>query len=331
VRHVKNTTLVARVRRTIRERALIAPGSTVLCACSGGPDSAALLACLARLADDLGIALAAASVDHGLRPEAGADVDIAAEQAKRVGVPFHALRVQVEPGPALQARARDQRYAVLFDLSRRLRADRLAVGHTQDDQAETVLARLLRGASIQGLRAIRPRRADGVIRPLIDSRRVAVHAFARECFEQVAIDRSNADLRFERVRIRSHVLPALEAENRALVPHLAQLADDAREHMQLIDGLVDDLWPRVATDPETLEISGLLAQPVALRKAVLLRFIDQATGVNIGRAELTQLDHIVCRRAGEVWLSAGYSVYIHASETGRLRVRKRSGDSSREG
>jgi tRNA(Ile)-lysidine synthase len=210
-----------------------------------------------------------------------------------------------------------------------LGADRVAVGHTQDDQAETVLARLLRGASIQGLRAIRPHRADGVVRPLIDCRRSLVHAFARGCFEQVAIDRSNADLRYERVRIRSHVLPVLEAENSALVRHLAQLADDAREHMQVIDRLADELFPRASSHPETLEISVLLAEPAALRKAVLLRFVDRATGVNIGRAELTQLDHIVCRGAGEVWLSAGYSV--HASETGWLRVRKRSGESGREG
>ena len=313
--------LVARVRRSIVSRGLIPRRSVVLCACSGGPDSAALLASLSRLSSQLGFSLLAASVDHGLRPEAARDLALAAEQAERVGVPFHALRIEVEQGSSIQARAREARYAALGELAQRLGANRVAVGHTQDDQAETVLARLLRGAGLPGLAAIRPLRADGVVRPLIDCRRDDVRRFALACFAEVAEDRSNLDPRFERVRIRSHVTPALTAEDPALIRHLAQLADDARDCVQLVEQLAEELLTRALLDPKTLDISLLHAQPATLRQTALRLFVRRSTGLHIGRAELAQLDQTVCTGRGEVWLAQGHSV--RAAGEGRLLVFKR--------
>lgn len=321
--------LVSRVRRTIVSRGLIPRRSKVLCACSGGPDSAALLACLSRLADELGFSLLAASVDHGLRPEAGRDVALAAEQADRVGVPFHALRLQLAHGSAVQARAREARYGALRELAQRLGASRIAVGHTQEDQAETVLARLLRGAGLTGLGAIRPLRSDGVVRPLIDCRRDDVRRFALACFAEVAEDRSNHDLRFERVRIRSHVTPVLTAEDPALVRHLAQLADDARDCMQLVEQLAQELLARALRDPKTLDISVLQAQPPTLRRAALRLFVHRSTGLIIGRAELAQLDQTVCSGRGEVWLAQGHSV--RAAGEGRLLACKRAPKDGQKG
>ena len=314
--------LVARVRRSILSRGLIPRRSLVLCACSGGPDSAALLAVLSRLQAELGFSLQAASVDHGLRPEAAADVARAAEQADRVGVPFHALRIQVSPGASLQARAREGRYGVLRELAQRLGAGRVAIGHTQDDQAETVLSRLLRGAGLAGLGAIQPLRADGVVRPLIDCRRSDVQRFALACFGEVAVDASNQDARFERVRIRSHVAPVLTAEDPALVRHLAQLADDARDCMQLVHQLAEALLSRARCDAQTLDISALQPQPATVRRAALRLFVERATGLQIGRAELAQLDQTVCSGRGEVWLAQGHSV--RAAGQGRLHASTRS-------
>jgi len=200
----------------------------VLAACSGGPDSAAMLLALARLANELDFGLEAASVDHGLREDAARDVEIAAEQAASAGVPFHGLRVEVAAQGSLQAAARSARYAALHELAVRLGAARIAVGHTLDDQAETVLLRVLRGSGLSGLAGVTPRRADGVIRPLIDCRRADVAAFAASRCTRIANDPSNVDARFERVRIRSEVLPRLSAENPVVVEHLADLADEAR-------------------------------------------------------------------------------------------------------
>lgn len=310
--------LVARVRRSIEQRGLIPPDSRVLCACSGGPDSAALLYCLAQLQPELRFELVAASVDHGLRPEAAADVAVAADQAARVGVPFHALRIRVEPGASIQARARQARYDALSGLAARLDAQRIAVGQTQDDQAETVLSRLLRGSSLPGLAAILPRRQDGVIRPLLDCRRADVHRLAANKFDKLAQDLSNRDPRFERVRIRSQVIPVLLAEDAALIRHLAELADDARDCVLVMDELSETLFGQVAADGHTLVASLLRSQPRALRVAVLRRFILRATGQHPGRAELTQLDRALCSDRGEVWLASDVSV--RASGDGYLRV-----------
>ncbi|MDD9942146.1 MAG: tRNA lysidine(34) synthetase TilS, partial [Myxococcales bacterium] len=138
--------MLARVRRTLTERDLLAAGDAVVVACSGGPDSAALLAVLARLAPEFNLTLHAASVDHGLRQGAAADVEVARAQATRMGVPFHALRAHVPHGASVQGQARSARYAALSDLGASLGAACVAVGHTRDDQVETVLMRLLRGA-----------------------------------------------------------------------------------------------------------------------------------------------------------------------------------------
>jgi tRNA(Ile)-lysidine synthase len=320
--------LVGRVRRTIEQRVLIPVNTRVICACSGGPDSAALLYCLAQLQAELRFELIAASVDHGLRPDAAADVALAADQAARVGVPFRPLRVHVERGASLQARARQARYEALTSLAVRLDAQRIAVGHTQDDQAETVLSRILRGSGLTGLAAIQPRRDDGVIRPLLDCRRSEVHRLAAEKFDNLAQDLSNHDPKFERVRIRSQVMPTLLVEDAALVRHLAQLADDARDCALVIDALSETLSSQVTVDGHTLAAALLRGQPRALRVAVLRRFVLRATGQLPGRAELTQLDRALCSDRGEVWLASNVSV--RASGDGHLRVcaRDRQGGST---
>jgi len=303
-----STMLIARVRRTIVERALIPTRSRVLCACSGGPDSSALLYVLSRLAGELGFELHAASVDHGLRPDAKHDVAIASRQASSLAVPFHALQVQVPIGASLQARARRARYAVLGELAAKLGAGRTAVGHTQHDQAETVLSRLLRGAGVRGLGAIDPARPDGIIRPLIDCGRPEVQRFARERCPEIAWDQSNLDPRFERVRIRTHVLPALHTEDRALVRHLAELADDARDCARFLDQVAQTLLEQASLDSETLKISVLQPQPSVLRRAVLRLWLARVLGTPPGRAELTQLDRTLSSARGEVWVSAGQCV-----------------------
>jgi tRNA(Ile)-lysidine synthase len=315
--------LIARVRATIVDRGLIPPGSSVLCACSGGPDSAVLLHALARLAPSLGFELAAASVDHGLRPEAQHDVAIAARQAAALSAPFHSLQVTVAPEGSLQANARRARYAALAELATRLGATRIAVGHTQDDQAETVLSRMLRGAGVRGLGAIDPARPDGIIRPLIDCSREQVQQFAREHCPEVAWDQSNFDQRFERVRIRTHLLPALAVEDRAVVRHLAALADDARACARLIDTLAIALLENARLDSETLRISTLLQQTSVLRRAALRLWLLRALGTPPGRAELIQLDRTLSSGRGEVWVSAGHRVRAEQDE---LRLCPRAAD-----
>lgn len=308
--------IIARVRRTLRERGLIPAGARVLAACSGGPDSAALLWVLARLAPELDFELEAASVDHGLRADAAADVELARRQAESLGVVFHALRIQVPAGASLQARARTGRYDALQQLAASRGATRIAVGHTQDDQAETVLMRVLRGASVFGLAGIEPARKDGVIRPLIDCRRADVVAFAAQHCGPLAHDPSNDDPRFERVRVRKQILPLLEQEDPALVPHLADLADDARELAQALAGTVDAVLAAALEADDTIVLSALYRAPAAVRALALRRWLTRVTGQEPTRSHLTQLA-LADSRAVEVWLPSGWVV---TSDARCLRV-----------
>ncbi|MEB2311856.1 MAG: tRNA lysidine(34) synthetase TilS [Sorangiineae bacterium] len=217
--------LITLAERTLREECGVRPGERVLVAVSGGADSTALLAVLSRLAPRLRLELEAHGVDHGLRAEAAAELDSAAELARRLGVRFERTILRVEPGGNLQARARHERYTALERARERCRAALIATAHHADDRAETVLLRLLRGAGPRGL-AVLPARAGSRIRPLIRARRAAIEAHLGRHGLAFARDPSNQDRRFLRVRVRLDVLPLLEAASPRIVEHLCALADE---------------------------------------------------------------------------------------------------------
>ncbi|AKV00833.1 tRNA(Ile)-lysidine synthetase [Labilithrix luteola] len=149
--------LVTLVGRALAGEASLPPRSTLLVAVSGGPDSMALLDVTARLASKLELTIVAHGVDHGLRAEAAQELDLAATHAKQLGVRFGRTRVDVEHGGNLQARAREARYRALARAASAVGARAIATAHHQDDRAETVLLRLLRGAGARGLAVLPPR------------------------------------------------------------------------------------------------------------------------------------------------------------------------------
>lgn len=297
--------LLSTVRRTVRERALLDADDHVLVACSGGPDSTVLLDVLHRLRNELGLTLCAASIDHGLRPESAHEVAQVRAFASSLGVPFVSATVEVgAEGASLQAKARARRYEALNRLAREQSATRIAVGHTRDDQAETVLARLLRGAGIRGLSGIEPKRKDGVVRPLIDCRRDLVRAYAVEHELPFLDDPSNHQPAFERVRIRHDVLPVLRAEDPRIVDHLSDLADEA---VELQTYIASEVPPPAPGDPPNVAIEALrsLAPPVRLHW--IRDWIARHTGLSPNRAHLVQIGRLLQGR-GEVLLGSGWAV-----------------------
>lgn len=184
----------------------------------------ALLDVLARLAPKLGFALGAHGVDHGLRPEAARELDLAERHAASLGVPFSRTVVAVAPGGNLQARARSARYAALEAAQRAAGAELLATAHHADDRAETVLLRLLRGAGPRGL-AVLPPRAGERVRPLLRARRADVLLHLTRHGVPFAEDPSNRDRRYQRVRVREELLPLLTDLSPGIVEHLNALAD----------------------------------------------------------------------------------------------------------
>jgi tRNA(Ile)-lysidine synthase len=230
-------TLLDALRAAVRRYDLLAPGDRVLVAVSGGADSVALLAALHELRDVLGIAVVAAHLDHGLRgAESAADRAFVERVTATLGVPLSCETASVSR-VNLEAEARRARYAFFERAAAALAADKIATAHTKDDQAETVLLRLLRGTGTRGLLGIPPRRGR-IVRPLILCDRVQVRSFLVERELEWRRDRSNFDLGRERARLRAGFLPALAREfNPRLTTALARLADTLRDEDAVLDRL----------------------------------------------------------------------------------------------
>jgi len=234
------------VERMVRDEALFARGDVVVCACSGGPDSTALLHALAWLQRRIGHRLVAHGVDHGLRPEAADELALVARLAEALGVPFEVTRVEVGSGSNLQARARAARLDALERAAKSVGARVIAMGHTADDRAETLLLRLLRGAGPRGLAVLPPSAPlpgghGGVrlIRPLLRARRVDVLAHLHRHRLVFAEDPSNVDPRFTRVRVRHELVPLLEDLSPRIVEHLCALADMLPQELDAEDPLLE--------------------------------------------------------------------------------------------
>ena len=220
------------------------PGTPLVCAVSGGCDSLALLV----LAVAAGCEVTAVHVDHGLRLGSAAEADVVAGAAAALGARFRGTRSGGRPGANLEARARAARRAALPPGS--------ATGHTMDDQAETVLINLLRGAGLDGLAGMVP----GPDHPLLAVRRAETHALCQVQGLEPVEDPSNADRRFVRNRVRHELLPLASAiAGRDLVPVLARqaalLADEAR--------LLDDMAAEI--DPGDAEALSAAPAPLARR------------------------------------------------------------------
>ena len=216
---------------------MLSPGDRVGVAVSSGPDSVCLLNVLRQLAPTYGITLSVVHLNHQLRgPASDDDARFVADLAQSYGLPLHAASANVGP---TEDDARQARRAYFAQLRAAGLVDRIATGHTLDDQAETVLFRLLRGASPSGLAAILPTTREGLIRPLLGVSRTEVCAYLREGGFDWRIDSSNADPRFARNRIRHVLLPSLIRDwNPSLSAQLARMAEIARDEDRFLDSLV---------------------------------------------------------------------------------------------
>lgn len=248
-------------------------------AVSGGPDSIALLEALTDLAAPLGIELGVVHVNHKLRgAESDEDETFVRERAHELGLAFEIETAAVGAcdGENLEAAARRARYSFFTRLIADGTFDRIATGHTQSDQAETVLFRVLRGTGLGGLAAVRPTRAPGIVRPLIDVTREEVVQWLGERKTTSREDSSNQDTRFSRNRIRHELMPQLTKDwNPRITQALARLGSQAAAE--------EDYWTRVIEDATKglvlrrselgIEISCAVARQ--LDPAVLQRCLDQ--------------------------------------------------------
>lgn len=274
-----STQLVQLVARHAKATRLIEPDQRLLVAVSGGPDSVALLSVLKELAPAWRLTLYAAHINYGLRgEESEEDARFVARLCDRFGITLHCTRItvarkgSVRDRSSLQERAREARYQILTELGRTLRADRIVLGHQADDQAETVLMWMLRGAGIAGLAGIPPIRESLFIRPLLDISREAILEYLWRRELPFRLDSSNAKPLYLRNRIRHELLPVMKRLNPSIVEGLARQADILREDDAYLHRLAYDAMAQlVHTDDQgvTVDRTGFLALPLTLQRRIL--------------------------------------------------------------
>lgn len=258
--------MLNKLRAFLKEQALLSPGDKVIAAVSGGADSVAMLFALYLLRDELGITLEAAHFNHHLRgAESDRDEAFVTDFCGRYDIPLHLGSGLIVPGKkGLEAAARDARYAFL----RRL-PGKVATAHTADDNAETVLMRLIRGTGLKGLGAIAPV-SGNVIRPMLTVTRDDVEAFLEEYALPHVEDSSNGTDDFLRNRIRHGILPLMRAENPRIGENLSAMALLLRQDEACLQAMIPE--------EQMPDVSRLKAMEPALRRRALERFL-KAQGV----------------------------------------------------
>jgi len=283
--------LLSRVREFVRQHHLIAPGTRVLAAVSGGSDSVALVHILRELADAREMQLAGvAHFNHQLRPTADDDERFAAGVAAALDLAFVADRGDVAARARRERRsiedaARAARHEFLEHARLTTGADVVALGHTRDDQAETVLMRLTRGAGPRGLAGMHPRNGS-LVRPLLGCRREALRAWLAERRLPFVDDETNADVSIPRNRVRAELLPLLEARfNPGIVEVLADQAEIARETWAWMHAATTDLDAQVIRRSMTadntlvqIDVAALRAAPLAVQRALMWRLMSEVAG-----------------------------------------------------
>jgi tRNA(Ile)-lysidine synthase len=272
--------VLERITATVRRYEMIRPGATVLVACSGGPDSLCLLHALHRLRRLLRHRVAVFHFDHGLRRGSAEDAAYVQRQATRLRLPFVLERAddRPRPGQSVEAWARTSRYAALTRAAAETGADVAALGHTLDDQAETVLLGLVRGGGLEAVAGMPP--AGPVpplgfpaVRPLLDTTRGETEAFCRSLRLRPREDPMNRDPRFLRARLRHRVIPALErAVDRNVRVTLARTAEHVRTDAEYLDALASHAAHAVVQVDEDAvglraDALAVLPRPIASRVA----------------------------------------------------------------
>jgi len=297
------------------DQASIPDGSTLIVAFSGGPDSSALLAGLTELSSDRRLTLVAVNVDHQIRPESSKqEQQAAAGIAKSLGVDFEALKVDVPTRASadkisIESAARTARYELLADAVARHNAFAVLTGHTQDDQAETVLLHAARGSGLKGISGMTYRSqlafADSgisidVARPMLDIPRSMSNAYCTERGITPVIDSSNNSLEYTRNKIRLNVLPALNEAVPEASRALARLASNVAGDLEMFDWVVDRHLTVARVDSNSYSRATLEDLPASLISTILMKAYESHLGhaLNLERSHVSNMVETLQGRSG---------------------------------
>lgn len=330
--HDSVQSLAKTVQDYIADKDLIGPGDRIGVAVSGGADSMGLARLLLELRKDLGIVLSVVHFNHQLRGlESEKDERFVAEFAKKYDLAFYresrdAKAFSSERKLSIETAARELRYEYFHCLLRQGKVDKIATAHTLDDQAETVLLKVSRGAGTRGMAGIYPRLVFGcdrggqaIVRPLLCVRRKAIVAYLESIGQGWREDESNRDLHHSRNRVRQSILPILEKDlNPAIAETLAETAEIARAEeeywSEAVQPLVKSAW-KISAEGGALDTRGMADLPLAVKRRVI-----RAAGESLGIAlEFRHVEEIVklitgAKEAGSVVLPDGWRARLHKGE-----------------
>ncbi|WCD93109.1 tRNA lysidine(34) synthetase TilS [Microbacterium sp. nov. GSS16] len=301
---------IAEVRRAVRAALGALPdGATVIVALSGGADSLALTAATVFEARARHITVLSLTVDHQLQEGSDMAAASAAVAAESIGV-HDALQTKVSVisgGAGIEAAAREARYAAIGSIARAEGAAAVLLGHTLDDQAETVLLGLARGSGAASLQGMAPVRTsdDGMLwmRPLLGVRREITRRACTASGIEVWDDPHNLDSRYARVRTRQRVLPVLEAElGPGIAEALARTAEQLREDAEAFEEMIHETIEDIVEHAEAgiaVSVAALAANPAALRNRIIRLVVDSEFGVSLTRTQTLEVARLVTDWSGQ--------------------------------
>jgi tRNA(Ile)-lysidine synthase len=306
----------------------------VLVGVSGGPDSVALLGLIHRLRAREELVLGVTHVDHGLRAESAAEGDLVASICAELKVEFESVRLELEEGPGLPARAREARHAALSQSMGRRGYEAVALGHTATDQVETVLMHLTRGSGLDGLSGMPA--FDGLCwRPLLDLRRQQTRETCGLLGLDFVDDPTNENRESFRVELRKELLPRLRAHNPQLEASVVGMARQMRDADEALDYVVAaqmQVRKVGAPDGQILDLAGYAELPRGLRTRLVLRLVRGGTSSPLdgGRRIVEDVDRALCAdaRAGRgfaprTWaLPGGSELWVARGQLGVRAVSK---------
>ena len=279
--------LIRTINHTLKSHNLFPENSRILVACSGGPDSMALLYLLQDIATHrhtmykIGVAI----VDHCIRPESKAEVLWLKHQVEALGLPFYSTtfdvpRLSKEHKKSEETIGRQVRYQWLTEIARSEGYDYISVAHHKDDQAESILAHIIRGSGLNGLTGmsvVQSEYAIPVVRPLLDVTKENLLAYLATKHISYCVDSTNEDVRYQRNRIRHRIIPELEAVNPAVVDAIVRLGSSVNEDVMVISDLTARTFDKLVSigkDEVSISRRALRQEPLAIQRRLWQRLVS---------------------------------------------------------
>lgn len=299
--------LIRTINHTLKSHNLFPENSRILVACSGGPDSMALLYLLQDIATHrhttykIGVAI----VDHCIRPESKDEVLWLQHQVEELGLPFYSAtfdvpRLSKEDKKSEETIGRQVRYQWLNEIAQSEGYDYISVAHHKDDQAESILAHIIRGSGLNGLTGmsvVQSEYAIPVVRPLLDVTKENLLAYIGTKHISYCVDSTNEDVRYQRNRIRHRIIPELEAINPAVVDAIVRLGSSVNEDVMVISDLTSRTFDKlVSIDDDEVRISrrALRQEPLAIQRRLWQRLVSTIdSDLTLTSAHQEQLLNIV--------------------------------------